>query len=394
VTLHFLDGPDIGGGWQAVISRFEQLYPDIEVRLIEGPPDTDTREDMYTTSLLAGQNTYDLIFMDIIWVAKFARSNWILPLDDYFPPEEQEAFLPADIQGSRYQGRIYRVPMRSDVGVLYYRKDLLSQAHLQPPRTWQDLIEIAQRLQHPPELWGFVFQGRQYEGLICNFLELLWGAGGELFDQEGRLILNSSEAVEALQLMADLLHRYRIAPPGVTTYQEEESRHLFQQGRAIFMRNWPYAWDLTQRPDSPVRGKVGIIPMVHRDGHSSSGTLGGWGFAISRFTPHREAAWKFIRFATSYEGQKLFHFHNGAIPTRKALFRDPDILKKNPHYRYLYQILLQARPRPVHPRYSAISDILQRHISAALVGKESPETALKEASQQLKRLLGQDLDRG
>jgi multiple sugar transport system substrate-binding protein len=387
VTLRFLDGPDIGNGWQEVILRFEKTHPQIKVELIEGPPDTDTREDMYSTSLLAQEGTYDLIYMDIIWVAKFAASHWIIPLDKYFPPEQRKAFLPGDIAGSIYQGKIYRVPMRSDAGVLYYRKDLLAQAGIAPPETWQDLVEIAQKLQHPPQIWGFVFQGKQYEGLVCNFLELLWGAGGELFDDQGQLTVDNTVAIETLQWMRDLIHQYKISPPGVTTYQEEESRHLFQQGKAIFLRNWPYVWSLAQKIDSPVRNKIGIIPMVHKKGYESAATLGGWGFGISSFTKNRQAAWEFIRFATSYQGQKIFHLRSGAIPTRHALFKDPEILNQNPHYSNLYRILLKARPRPAHPRYAAISDILQQHLSAALVDRDTPHEALKKASQQLRSLL-------
>jgi multiple sugar transport system substrate-binding protein len=390
VTIRFLDGPDQGGGWQEIISQFEGTHPSIDIELVEGPPDTDTREDMYSTSLMAQENTYDLIYMDIIWIAKFAASGWIIPLDEYFPPEARKAFLPGDLVGSIYQGRIYRVPMRSDAGVLYFRKDILKKAGLDPPETWQELVKVAQKLQQPNQIWGFVFQGKQYEGLMCNFLELLWGAGGNFFDEQGRVTLDSPAAVEALQWMFDLINKYRISPPGVTTYQEEESRHLFQQGKAIFLRNWPYVWTLAQELNSPVRNKIGIIPMVHKKGYHSAATLGGWGFGISKFTEHREAVWKFIEFATSYEGQKIFQLKNGAIPTRHALFEDSDILMRNPHYPSLYQILLKARPRPTHPRYAAISDILQLHVSAALTGKESSRKALELATQEIRALLKQD----
>jgi multiple sugar transport system substrate-binding protein len=342
---------------------------------------------MYSNSLLARESTYDLVFMDIIWVAKFAQAGWLEPLDDRFPPDEQKKFLPADIKGSRYKGKIYRVPMRSDAGMLYYRKDLLEKAGLKPPQTWEDLVNIALKLQNPEKLWGFVFQGKQYEGLICNFMELVWGAGGDLFDENQNVIIDSQEAISALQWMCDVVNKHKICPPGVKTYEEEEARHLFQEGKAIFMRNWPYAWTLLQKEDSPVKGKIGIIPMVHKKGQKSAATLGGWGFGISKFSKNKEAAWKFIKFATSYEGQKIFHFKNGAIPTRHELFKDKDILKESPYYPELYKVLLTARPRPMHPRYSRISDILQLHISLALVGKKTPEQALKDAAKKIKRLL-------
>jgi multiple sugar transport system substrate-binding protein len=389
ITIRFLDRPDRGGGWAELIAQFEAKYPNIKVELEEGPTATNTREDMYATSFCAGEDTYDLVYMDVIWVPKFADAGWIIPLDDKFPKEEQAKFLPGDIDGSIYNGKIYRVPMRSDAGMLYYRKDLLDKAGFTPPTTWKELVDIATKLQNPPDLYGFVFQGRQYEGLVCNYLELLWGAGGDIFDAEGNVIIDSKEAISALQWMHDVINLYKITPPGVTTYQEEESRHLFQQGKAVFMRNWPYAWTLAQKDDSPIKGKIGIVPMVHKENCKSAATLGGWGFGISKFSKHKEAAWEFIKFATSYEGQKAYHFKSGAIPTRHALFKDKEILDESPYYPQLYNVLINAKPRPMHPKYPRISDILQLHISAALVGKESPEVALKSAALEIAKELEQ-----
>lgn len=153
------------------------------------------------------------------------------------------------------------------------------------------------------------------------------------------------------------------------------------------MRNWPYAWTLAQQEDSPVGGKVGIIPMVHKSGYQSAATLGGWGLGISSFSAHKNEAWRFIEFATSARSQKSLHFSKGAIPTRHALFNDNEILKKSPHYSEIYKILLLAKPRPLHPRYSQISDILQFHVSRALIGTEEPAEALQKTTQEVKDVL-------
>ena len=179
-----------------------------------------------------------------------------------------------------------------------------------------------------------------------------------------------------------------IAPEGVTTYQEEEARQAFQEGRAVFMRNWPYAWTKLQEDGSPVRGKVGIAPMVRARAGQSAATLGGWGFGISATARHPEAAWAFIEFAARPEQQKILHLSNGRIPTRRALFEDAEILQRSPHYAQLYEILLAARPRPVHPRYAEISATLQAHVSAALVGTETPDAALRQAAARIRTIIG------
>lgn len=389
VTVTFLDGPDIGRAWKAVIERFEEEHPGIRVELVEGPTATDARENMYSTSFLSGSSgsAYDLVYMDIIWTPKFAQAGWLEPLDGRFGPDMWDEFLPGDMQGSWYEGKVYRIPVRSDAGMLYYRKDILEEAGVAPPQTFDELLDIALRLQKPPELWGFVFQGKQYEGLICAFLEVLWGAGGEVIDERGAVVIDSQEAVAALRWLRDAVNVHGISPPGVTTYEEEEARHVFQEGRAIFMRNWPYAWTLAQKEDSPIRGKVGIVPMVHAEGGKSAATLGGWGFGLSRFSEHKDEAWAFAEFAASEEGQKIMHLKNGMIPTRHSLFEDEEILAESPYYKDFYKVLITARPRPVHPKYSQISDVLQVHVSAALVGDKEPEAALRDAAEEMKTVL-------
>ncbi len=381
-VVRFLEAPDAGGGWAEIVARFETVHPEIDVELIEGPASTNTREEMYTAGFLAADSAYDAIYMDVVWVPKFASHGWLRALDDLLTAEERRRFLPGDIQASIYDGRLYRVPMQADAGMLYYRTDLVSEA----PETFEDLVAVARRVQAPPGLWGLVFQGLQYEGLVCTFLEVLWGHGGDVLDPQGRVILDRPEAILALEWMTGVVQD--IAPEGVTTYQEEEARHAFQEGRAVFMRNWPYAWTKLQEAGSPVKGKVGIAPMVRRGTARSAATLGGWGFGIAATSPNPEATWAFIEFATRAEQQKILHFRNGRIPTRVALFEDPQILRESPHYTRLFEILRAARPRPVHPMYAEISAVLQAHLSAALVGATPPDAALREAADRIRAMIG------
>jgi multiple sugar transport system substrate-binding protein len=238
VRISFLSWPDPGGGFEEVVKDFERKNQSIDVEIIKGPASTDLRQDMYVTSFLARGSAYDLVLMDIVWVPKFAHQGWLLPLDEWFDNESLKGFLAGDIEGSIYNGRIYRIPLQTDAGMLYYRKDLLDEAGLPVPETWDQLVEVAKTLQKPPIRWGYVFEGRQYEGLVCNFLELIWSFGGGVFNEKGELAMDSPQNVEALSFMCDLVHVHKVTPPGVTTYEEEECRHVFQEGNAVFCRNW------------------------------------------------------------------------------------------------------------------------------------------------------------
>jgi multiple sugar transport system substrate-binding protein len=178
-----------------------------------------------------------------------------------------------------------------------------------------------------------------------------------------------------------------ISPPGVATYQEEESRRLFQDGRAVFLRNWPYAWQLAQAPDSPVRGRVGVLPMVHAPGGRGSGTLGGWGLGISAFSRHPDLAMAFIREATSLAGQRALCGPTGYAPARREAYQDSALLAANPFLTELLRLHGNAVARPAIAGYALASDILQRHLSAALAGAADPPGALRAAARETRAML-------
>ena len=129
------------------MEEFNQNNPDVRLELVEGPNATNQLEDLYTSSFLLGNSPYDLVLMDIVWVPKFAAAGWLMPLDDRISAPELAEFLRGDVNGGRYQGKLYRMPFRSDAGMLYYRKDLLEQAGYEPPETYAQLIDISKDLQ-------------------------------------------------------------------------------------------------------------------------------------------------------------------------------------------------------------------------------------------------------
>jgi multiple sugar transport system substrate-binding protein len=366
ITLRMIGPEDIGNAWHTIIKQFEKENPNIKIKYISGPWSTDERQNMYIRSFL-GKEPVEIVYMDVTWTAKFAKNGWLMPLDKWFVKDLEKEFLPSTINAGRFNGKLYRIPVRADVGVIYYRKDLIKK----PPETWEQFENICSKI--PKNMYCISFQGMQYEGLVCNFFEYFWGAGGTFF-KNGKLNINSKPTVEALRFMKGLIEK-GYAPKSVITFQEQHSLNFFMEEKSVFMRNWPYAWNILNREGSKLKGKVGIAPVFHKEGYKSHGTLGGWGLGIAKGVKNIEAVWKFIKFATSEESQRILHFKRGAVPSRKKLFFDKEILKESPHYKELYKILLNAKPRPVHPEYPKISDTLQKHTSAVLVGIETPEKA-------------------
>ena len=375
--------------WEPIVERFEDENPDIDLEIVEGPNATNLVEDLYTSAFLLGDSIYDLVYMDIVWTPKFAAAGWLEPLDDRISDEELSAFLEGDIEGGRYNGQLYRMPFRSDAGMLYYRQDLLEENGFEPPETTQELIEISQTLQEQGDVeWGYVWQGRQYEGLAAVFVEVLEGHGGFWVNPDTEEVgLDEPEAIAALEFLTDTIDK-GISPTGVTTYQEEEARRFFQNGRTVFMRNWPYVWPLANQDDSAVQGKIAIKPMVHEPGFDSGACQGGWGLALVKDSPHKEEAWRVIEFMTSESVQKQFILDTAYVPSRRSLFNDPDIVAKYSHYPDLLDVQEQSVLRPPIAQYAQASDILQRNLSSALTGRLSPQEAMERAANETRRLLG------
>jgi multiple sugar transport system substrate-binding protein len=362
--------PEAPQVWDEAVVEFERLNPGVKIVREIGPNSSTQFHDLLTQKLKNRDTKLDVFFMDVVWPAEFASAGWALPLDGYFPATEQEQFLHAPISANHYQGHVFGVPLFIDAGLLYYRKDLLEKYALAPPRTWPELVQEARTVlarERDPDLVGFSAQFKQYEGLVCNMMEYILANGGSLWDEK-RLVstLDQPRALEAVRFVRDRIIG-QITHRGVLTYEEPESLALFIQGRAIFHRNWPYAWKFANDPGSSrVAGKVGMMPLPGFPGNRGIATLGGWQLGISRFSTKSDLAWRFVAFMTSAEMQKRVALATGRAPTRSKLYDDPELLTAIPQLGSLLQTFRQAVPRPATPVYIPLSNIMQRYFSSVL----------------------------
>ncbi|MEG5033151.1 ABC transporter substrate-binding protein [Microcoleus sp. AT3-D2] len=388
VLTMLMQGQDIVN-WRPFVKEFEQKNPDIRINLIEGPFDTNLIENLYTSAFLLGESPYDIINMDIVWVPKFAAAGWVRDLTDKIPPEQLSKFIQGNVEGGRYRGKLYRIPHASDAGMLYYRKDILEQAKIPAPKTFEEMVKISQNLQKQGKAtWGYLWQGKQYEGVSAMFVEVLSGFGGFWANpQTFEVGLDKPEAIKAVEFLKNTIAS-GISPPGVTTYGEEETRLLFQNGQALFLRNWPYVWKLANAEGSNVRGKIAIEPMLSSAGQTGGSCLGGWGWGIAKTSKHPEQAWKAIQYLTSEETQRKFILETGLIPSYKSLFTNKEIVAKYPHYPQLLKVVERPALRPPIAQYAQASDILQRYLSSAFTGRMSAEQAMKAAASETRNLLG------
>ena len=369
-----------------LLAQFESEHPGVRVKAEVLPWTSDEQRQFLVINLEGGRPGFDVMMLDCIWVPEFARAGWLLDVTPRLAPDELAAHFPAAVEAGTWDGRTWALPWFMNVGLLYYRTDLLRRYHLDPPATRAEMLEqirIIRGGERNPKLEGYLWQGKQYEGLVVNVLEGLWAAGTSLLDERDRVFPDPARAEEVLHGLRQLVQT-GASPAWVTAADEESTRRPFGNGEAIFLRSWPYAADLFERAGSPVQGKVGLAPLPREDPRRPApGSTGGAHLAVTRQTRHPAEAFALARFLASAPAQRAMTASGATKPTLMALYHDPELVRLSPSLPHIHDLTLAGRSRPVTPFYVMISTTLQPELSAALVGVKSPARSVADSRRRL-----------
>lgn len=388
---------DTGNGLaflRSQLDKFEQQTGN-KVTVVPMPSSTTDQFGQYRLWLAAGNADIDVYQTDVIWAPQLAEH--FTDLTEAMKDVVGNHF-PSIIESQTVDGKLVAMPAFTDAPALYYRKDLLEKYGKEVPKTWTELeatakeIMDAERGAGASELWGFVFQGNAYEGLTCDALEwVMSNGGGQIVEADGTISINNEKAAAAIDRAAGWVGT--IAPDGVLAYMEEESRGVWQLGNAVFMRNWPYAYALSNGEDSAVKGKFDVAPLPAGEGEGgrSAATLGGWNMAVSKYSPDQEAAIELVKFLASEEVQKERAINQSNLPTIPALYEDADVLKASPFMENWKAIFEQAVPRPSAPtktNYNEVSSMFWSAVHDTLSGNGSAAENLEVLEADLNDLKG------
>jgi multiple sugar transport system substrate-binding protein len=360
------------------IAAFEEANPDILVEVVETRGNAQERRQQFAESLAQGDSSRDIYVMDYHWLAAFSTPGWLYPLDGLLEAWDLDpgAFLPAAAEASQIRGGLLGLPWTADAGLLYFRQDLLDR----PPSTWPELEQAA--LEAAPDAslpYGYVWQAAAYDTLTCNTLEFVWAHGGEVLDQAGNVVFDSTDTRAALQQMAGLIAS-GASPREVTTYAEGATLEAFQSGQALMMRNWAYAWDRLNASDSALVGRAGLAPLP-------ASCLGGQSLVLSASSLYPEEAFQFMAFLTAGQQQAQLGQEGVLLPALQAVYRDPALLAEDPALADLYAGLLAARPRPNSEDYAALSEAIYTEVHALLVGEQDSEVTATRIQQRLEAIV-------
>ncbi|MCW5722491.1 MAG: ABC transporter substrate-binding protein [Devosia sp.] len=365
------------------------------VTVVPMPSSTTDQFGQYRLWLAAGNTDIDVYTTDVIWAPQLA--DQFLDLTEAAAGVVSQHF-PSIIESQTVDGKLVALPAFTDAPALFYRKDLLEKYGKSVPATWAEMTATAQEIMDGeraagnPDMWGFVFQGNAYEGLTCDALEWVKSyGGGQIVEADGTISINNPQAAAAIDMAAGWIGT--ISPEGNLAYMEEESRGVWQLGNAVFHRNWPYAYALGNNDDSAVKGKFDVAPLPAGEGPEarSAATLGGWNYAVSKYSKDPDAAIELALFLASPEVQKERAIKQTNLPTVEALYDDADVLAAAPFMSNWKAIFQNAVPRPSAPtktNYNEVSSLFWSAVHNTLSGNGSAAENLEVLEADLADLKG------
>lgn len=377
---------DPNGMMEAARNKFNEEHENIELEFVKMPIDATQMHDRTVTIMASKSDELDIVNLDVVWVAEFAEAGWLIPLNDQFPADTQKEFIPASIDAMNYNDKIWAVPWMNDMHTNWYRKDLLEKYNFNPPVTYEEAFEQAKVISKAEGVSGFTMHWGKAEQLVVSFTEFVHANGGDFYDADGNVIIDSPEAVEALKFMVKMLDEGLVSKSDLGSTSPEDSRIPFTNGNALFNPNWGYVYQLNEGDDSAVKGKTWIQSNLKFEGGRNANSVGGWNFAISDYSKNKDAAMEVINWFTSFENQKFMMMGGGYIGTRSALAEDAEIVVKFPFLDEYNQVFKDGSVRPKAANYAEVSNLTQTYVHRALSKEITPADALKQLADELKKL--------
>ena len=390
-TVVWFAGRDTTGYTPKQVEAFNKANKSVQIDYQEQGANTTDLHDKFVTVAGAKDASVDIVSMDVPYVPEFAAAGWTIPVDDVLPKDEQAKFFQGTLHGATYEGKLFGVPWYNNGPGLYYRKDLFEAKGLKPPKTYDELLNAAKMLQ-TADVAGFAMQLPQSEGGIINWIEYLWGYGGNLVDDKLNVVVDQGTAgVDGMQKILDFVYKDKILPEAALQFKlGADVMNLFRGGNVAMIRLWfSNAGDL-YKPDSAIKQEQwDVAPLPSKDGAKPGpGCLGDWNLGVSKFSKKPKEALEAIKILTDQDNQRMRFLEGGFLPARPAVFDDPEIQKKYPYAKAAQASFDNLNPRPVTPFWPQMSsDAIQPAFGQAMAQQIKPDQAIKQMADKMREIM-------
>jgi len=391
-TIVWFASRDASGSTQKQVDNFNKQSKTIQVSYQEQGSSSDDLHNKIVIVSAAKDPTADLFQVNVPNISEFAAAGWVLPVDDLLSKDERAKFFPGTLDGSTYNGKLYVIPWYNNGPGLWYRKDLLDAAGFQPPKTYNELVSISQKLQ-TPDIAGYVLPLPQIEQGVINWMEHLWGYGGGIVDDKLNVMLDKGTAgTDSMQRIVDYVYKDNVVPQyALTLTQTQDAMNIFRTGKAIFLRMWYTSGGDLYKDDTTIKGKWAVTTLPSKDGAKPGpGCLGTWNLGISAFSKKPKEAAEVVRWLTSEEQQTWRVLNASSLPVLPTVLDNPEVQAKYPYAKAAQQSFYDLKPRPVTPYYSQISsDAIQPALGAAVARQITPDQAIKQMADKIRQIVKQ-----
>lgn len=381
VTITMMALNDTTGTVNDIIAATEAHFGNVKIELQEVPGNSDDMKKSLITSLAAGSDEPDIFMMDVIWTTQFASAGWLADLSDAYDPND---YLDGPVSTVTYNDKRWAVPCYTDVQALYYRTDILDA----PPTSWDEIVELCKEYQGTNDIeWGFLWQGFQGEPIVCNGLTFIKSNGGNDI-VNGEVVINSPEAVEALEFMRMLIDE-GITPEEALAQKPADQFPVYQEGKALFMLSWPGYYNALQSGEgTKIADKFSVAAFpAGPSGTSPAPTVGGWNIAVNEYSSNKELATEVAKYMCGEECQIIRSLGQSTLPTLSVVFDNAEVSAANPCVALTKESLENAASRPAAPDYPAMSQLIAVNLNKALSNQMSNEDALAEIEKGMQELL-------
>ena len=389
--IYFAD--NISSAHQKLIDRFNSEHEGqikvIAVNLPFTKFSTNERKELLARTLRSNSSRIDIFAVDIIWVPRFAR--WCHPLDSYFSAKEQQQILTCALQSCYFEDQLMAMPLYTDVGMMYYRQDLLHslpggleiERKLKKSITWEEFIRLGKKFSREDQPF-YLYPADNYEGLMCSFVEGIASQNQSLSDGQS-LQLNTPGARKSLQLLVDLVHKYRMTPKIVVKYDEFQCYLHALREDGLFLRGWPgfLRQYRTELEDTSKFQFLKMAPLPHFQGGRPAFVFGGWNLMISKHSTKKREAVQFIKFTQQPDNQKMMFQRGGYLPIINSIYQDSLFLSQEPGLKFFRELMENGIHRPYLVGYTRFSDIISYYLHQAINKELSVDEALEQASSSI-----------
>jgi multiple sugar transport system substrate-binding protein len=322
---------------------------DIQMRQL--PAGADGQRQEMVRRLAAGDDSLDILGLDVTWTAEFAEAGWIEAWPEDLRSEIEDTSLETMIETATWDDKLYSAPFNTNTQLLWYRKDLVPE----PPKTWDEMLEMAERLAEEDKPHLVEIQGAQYEGYTVWFNTMVASAGGAILNEDGTEASLGDPAMKALETMKALADSVA-ADPSLSNQMEDQNRLAFESGVAAFQLNYPFVYPSAKdnAPDIFENMAWAPYPSVVED-EPAHVTIGGIDLAVSSLSRYKDEAFEAVQCLREPEKQIRNAVDGGLPPVTESVYEETEFQELYPFWETILDELKIASVRPITPAYQSVS---------------------------------------